>query len=209
MPGPEKSHVCNTLTPFHERIRGVVERAWEEWKDVLQFRQEHGFGPIMYSRTTANYIFDAIARNSIAEFGIDPSVKIKVDAQTVKFIFRSEVIGRFKKGDENKLGMNIPTRLSLAFTDPEEVFPGLPPETAKVDFVWTASELGTNLEGVYVVARDNERLLWDYEIDRSSHGAVFEFMLESDDPDPHGPSGSGNEDLVTPKGGGSRESGEE
>lgn len=165
MPVPVKEDVQAVLSAYHDRIRSVVERAWAEWRAVAAFRAESHFDPVMYSRTIANYVFDAIARMAIAEFAGESSVHIKVEAQTVKFFFKGGVFARFKKGDDHKLGRNHPTQAVLAFVDADESLPGMPPETAKIEFIWLPNDIQTRLEHVLVVARDGDRLLWDYEIE--------------------------------------------
>ncbi len=152
----------------------------------------------MYSRTVANYVFDAIARVAVSEFAADASVHIKIEAQTVKFFFRGGVFARFKKGDEHKLGQNIPTQAALAFISPEGFLPGLPPETAKVEFIWLANDIQTRLEHVLVVARDNERLLWEYEIEPGESGSGTGTIVPFP-PSPTSPGGPDDERLVKPK----------
>lgn len=198
MSDPSKKHVQVILGEFHSRIRAVVDRAWAEWRAVAGFRSENAFGPMLYPRTVANYVFDAIARHAIAEFGDDPSVDIKIEPQTIKLFFKGAVLGRFKKGDENKLGQNVTTQAALAFADANEILPGLPPETVKVEFIWLANEIQTRLEHVLVVRRDNDTLLWDYELEAT--GEVVPFPDQ-----PSGPVGvdddtdSSEEKLVKPK----------
>jgi hypothetical protein len=102
---------------------GVVERAWDEWRRIAAFMVDQRIGPVLYSRTIANFVFDAIARNAIAEFGSDDSVHVKIEAQTVKFVFKGAVLARFKKGDENKLGQNVPTQAAIDFIDAQGIFP--------------------------------------------------------------------------------------
>jgi hypothetical protein len=73
-------------------------------------------------------VFDAIARNAIAEFGSDDSVHVKIEAQTVKFVFKGAVLARFKKGDENKLGQNVPTQAAMDFIDAQGISRVCPPK---------------------------------------------------------------------------------
>lgn len=193
MAQPVKEDVQAALEDFHLRIRSVVERAWAEWRAMAAFRAENGFDPFLYSRTVANIVFDAIARNAVAEFGDDPSVHIEIEPQTIKLFFKGSVFARFKKGDDNKLGQNIPTQAALAFEFADWVLPGLPAETAKVEFIWLANEINTRLEHVLVVARDGDRLLWDYEIEDRGAGVVIPF------PEPAPPTQPEDDDLVTPK----------
>jgi hypothetical protein len=191
MPHPVREDVQDALSDYHDRIRRVVERAWAEWRAIAAFRADNGYAPFMYSRTVANLMFDAIAREAIKEFAADPSVHVEIEAQTIKLFFRGSVFARFKKGDDNKLGQNIPTQAALAFEFVDAVFPGLPAETAKVEFIWLANEINTRLEHVLVVARDGDRLLWDYPIEAAA-GVVVPFP----EPPPTAPEDDG---LVTPK----------
>ena len=191
---PSKDDVRQVLGEYHSRIRGVVERAWNEWRLIAAFMVDQRIGPVLYSRTIANFVFDAIARNAVAEFGPDDSVHVKIEAQTVKFIFKGAVLARFKKGDENKLGQNIPTQAAMAFVDAEGIFPGLPPETARVEFVWLPNEIHTKLDDVLVVARDNDRRLWQYAI--AAEGGAGEVTAIPS----HPPAPDGDDDgLVRPK----------
>jgi hypothetical protein len=184
MPRPTMQNVRDILEPYHPRIRGVVELAWAEWRTVAVLRADEGLPPLMYSRTVANYVFDAIARIAVDEFASDNSVHLKIEAQTVKFHFKAGVLVRFKKGDDNKLGRNIPTQSALAFADPDCLFSDLPPDTAKVEVIWIANEIQTLLDHVLVVARDGDRLLWDYEIEESGagEGTVIPFPMFPNDP---------------------------
>ncbi|MFP5472401.1 MAG: hypothetical protein ACLGJD_02080, partial [Gammaproteobacteria bacterium] len=115
------------------------------------------------------------------------------EPQTIKLIFKGKIIARFKKGDANKLGRNILTQSSLAFITADAILPGLPPEAAKVEFIWIPDELQMRLDRVLVVARDGDSMLWSYEIDRAA-GNVFEI------PVPMGPTDDDQDDLlVVPK----------
>lgn len=192
---PTKSEVLEILSPYHTRIRAVVDKAWEEWRSVDIHRTANGFGPILYPRTMANFMFDAIARNAHVEFGPDASIHVKVEPQTIKFFYGGRVVARFKKGNGNKLGQNILTQAVLAFTSQEAVLPDLPPETIKVEFIWLPNELGTQVDSVHVVARHKNSLLWSYEVKAGKAGEVVPLFPDTPDDD----SGVGTGDLVRPK----------
>lgn len=157
--------VQSALLPYHGKIKSVIVDGYDEWQRVSAFRATSGYSPVLYSRTTANYVFDAIARNAQATFGRDKTVRIRQEAQTIKFIFSGKVIVRFKKGDDDHLGKNILTQAVLDYLDPQQTLPGFPPEAAKVEIVWSANDIGTAIEDVMVVARDGNNLLWSYRID--------------------------------------------
>jgi len=196
MPYPTQEEVRAVLSPYHQRIRRVVERAWGEWKAVSDFRAERNFGAILYSRTMANYVFDRIAKHAIAEFAGDVSVRVVIESQTIKLFFKGgEVLARFKKGDDSKLGQNNPTQASMAFetANDDDLFGGLL-SAIKVEFIWLPNDISTGLDRVLVVARDGDRRLWDYEIDVAEDGTNPVIPIP-----PTPPANPENEILVTPK----------
>jgi hypothetical protein len=169
------------LEEFHPRIRRIVERAWSEWRTVAQLRADAGLSPVLYRRTVANDVFDAIARYAIVEFGDDPHASLKIESQTIKLFFRAKLLARFKRAGDKKLGRNIPTQAVMSFIDADALLPGMPPETGKVEFVWISNDIQTQLEKVLVIARDGDCLIWEYEIaaEMAETGEVVPF------PHPH------------------------
>lgn len=157
--------------PHFHRIAAVIEAAWSEWKAVRSWRGEQGMNAIFYKRTVSNYIFDSIAREAHKEFAFDDAFFVDRQPQTFKLIHRAQV-ARFKKGSVGLLGSNIPTQMALAFMEAEGTLPGLPPETAKVEIIWKANELFTDLESIHLVARDGDDLVWEITIPRSGADVV-------------------------------------
>lgn len=173
-----EDEVRGALTPYHQRIKSAITGGFAEWLSVSDCRAAKGFAPVLYPRTVTNYVFDAIARNARSTFGADMSVRVIDETQTVKFCFGNLVIGRFKKGDDDHLGQNQPTQAVMAFVDAQQSLPGLPPEAAKVEFVWAPNDLGTAVQTVMVVARDGDSVLWSYEIDDAvESGMVVPFPV--------------------------------
>ena len=199
MPAPRKEDVYSVLEPYHAKIRNVVTDAWDEWRKVVQLRADNDLPPVLYSRTVSNDVFDAIARFGIAAFNEEPGVNLKIEKQTFKLFFRGRVCARYKRGDDNNLGQNIPTQMALALQDPEAELPELPPHTFKVEIIWLANELNTRLELVLIVARDGDRQLWKYEIDdvAGSSGELLPFAPPPTPPAPE--TGDEDEQLITPK----------
>lgn len=187
-----EAEVRKALTPYHSRIKGVIVAGFSEWLAVAECRATNGFAPVLYPRTITNYVFDAIARNARSVFGADPTVRVVDESQTVKFCFGNTVVGRFKKGDDDHLGQNILTQAVLGFVDPQQDLPGLPPAAAKVEFIWAANDIGTEIESVLVVARDCDRLLWSYEIDDAAESSGVVVLPLPSGPDDDRP-------LVKPK----------
>lgn len=208
MPMPSKEEVHAVLEPFHPKIRGVVVNAWEEWRIVCKLRADNGLAPVLYSRTVSNDVFDAIARGGIAAFIDEPGVNLKIETQTFKLFFKGKVCARFKRGNESKLGQNIPTQAALAFEDPEGELAGFPSHTAKVEIIWLANDLNTRLESVSVVARDGDRLIWEYEIDDNSAGGAGSVFTFPTPPAPPAPPADDDDNLITPKAPGTKKTGE-
>jgi hypothetical protein len=88
----------------------------------------------------------------------------------------------------------------MAFIEADGMLAGLPPETAKVEIVWAANDLGTDLGHVLVVARGGDTLLWQYEIEDAGEAGGVVIPFPSPDEPPPAPDADGdNEDLVKPK----------
>lgn len=179
--------------PHHSRILNVIEGAWNEFKVMRDCRMEKGLSPLLYGRTKSNDIFDAIARHAFDEFGIDDRFKLKIQAQTFK-IFHSDCCIRFKKGGADLLGRNIRTQSAMAFMNAEAVLPEMPPHTAKLEIIWKANALFTDLESVHIVSRDGDKLIWEYSIYRDEDADVLVDLPTSPiDPD------DDSERLIKPK----------
>ena len=172
MPVAKMEDVRSTLEPYHNTIRQIVHEAWREWRSIEAHRQANDFGAVAYKRTISNYMFDAIARRASRAFAAHDGIHIRAEAQTVKFHAGGDVLFRFKKGNAMKLGCNIPTQAALAFIDANAMVPGLPPETAKVEIIWQPNEIWTEIERVLVIARDGDRVIWEYDLGAGEGGAM-------------------------------------
>jgi hypothetical protein len=167
MPIPTKGEGREILGPYHPLIWRIVHEAWAEWETVQRFRAERGMSAPLYSRSIANYVFDAVARRAIPAFGAEPRVSVKIEAQTFRIFVAGRLAARFKQGGEDRLGISSsrPTQAALSFMAADGVLPGMPPETAKVEIIWLLNDLKTKIEAVLVVARDGDELIWDYSIE--------------------------------------------
>lgn len=197
MPIPTKDEAQKILEPYHELIWRVVHEAWDEFMQVKAMRAEAGMAPLLYDRTAANEVFDAIARRAIPLFRAEPRVSVRVEAQTFKLIFASRLAARFKKGGDDKLGRNIQTQAALAFVEADGELPGLPPETAKVEFIWLPNDIWTKVAALLVIARDGDSLIWDYEIRKPGEAAEM-IPFPTIDGGPDEPPADGG-DLIKPK----------
>jgi len=167
MPIPTKGEGREILSPYHPLIWRIVHEAWAEWETIQRFRVEQRMSAPLYSRSIANYVFDAVARRAIPAFAAEDRVSVKIEAQTFKIFVAGRLAARFKQGGEDKLGISgsSPTQAALAFMEADGVLPNMPPETAKVEIIWLLNDLKTKIEAVLVVARDGDKLVWDYPIE--------------------------------------------
>lgn len=163
MPIARIESVQPVLDQFAKRLRGVLDHAMDDWLK-LPSRSE-----LLYARTRANYIFDRIVHHALLEFDGDGANTVKAlpEAQTVKFLFRNSVVARFKKGNANGVGSNIPTQAVMDFIDPQGCFAGIP-EIHRVEIVYQLNVLGTGYAEVAVVARDRKTRIWAYPLDGRS-----------------------------------------
>lgn len=153
------------LEPYHDDISSLLSGAYDEWVVTDKCRKEKGFADVIYPRTVANYVFDAIARGVVNKLGVKNDIRVVTEPQTVKAIFKNAVIARFKKSDKNGIGQNNTGENLLNFFDKEAVFPGFPPEAAKVEILWEVDDLGEKIGKISVVSRNGEHVVWSYLID--------------------------------------------
>lgn len=166
MPVPNETEVKSVLKDFHERIRLVVDGAWDEWNEFP------GKAKLVFlARARAVLVFDYIARRALECFDGDKNIHVIVKKQTIQFLFNDRVLLRFKTGNANGVGSNIQTQAVLDFIDPNREIPGLIPEIMKVEVCYALDELGLKLGEVAVVARDSTSRLWAYPLDRKEQGA--------------------------------------
>lgn len=180
-----------TLEPFHGRISAVIRRGYGEWLEIKKFMAGNGHGAVLYPRTVSNIVFDAVARQALREFSEDGEVRVLADAQTVKFCFGERVIARFKKGDEDNLGRNHPTQAVLDFVCAQNCLPGLPPEAAKVEILYSATDIEDGINRVVIAARDGDSLRWSYDLnDEATLDGLVQF------PSPVSPSDDDGEEII-------------
>lgn len=166
MPIPKKEDVRPVLQSFEMRLRNIVEASWQEWIEVVNRGR-------FSSRTRASMVFDFIRRRAIAEFAGDQQVKTIEKGQTVQFLFNDSVLLRIKKANGAGLGSNIPTQAVLEFVDPQLTIRNLLPEIFKVEVCYHVGRLGTRLEQIAVTARQRDKLLWSYPLEKQQSADIL------------------------------------
>jgi len=172
-----EENVRPILQGFEYRLRAVIDRAWAEWMEC-DLR-----GRLIFQRAKSDVIFDFIARHALAEFGEDPDIHVIAKNSTVRFLFRDQVLVRFKKGNAKGVGSNIETQATLDYIDPQRTLPGLLAEVFRVEVCYQPDRLGTQLKDVAVVARDRTRRIWAYPLNPQSSAEIIPMRLPEPEPD--------------------------
>ena len=167
---PTIAAVRPILHDFELRLRKAIEAGWSDWMKMP------GRAKMLFGRTRSNVVFDHIARHAKAEFEGDRDVRVITKDQTVKFLFRGQVLARIKKGNSIGLGQNVRTQAVLAFITPQAEIPGLLKDLYKIEICYKLDDLATKMERIVVTARAMNRKLWSYELRGRGEGAeVIEF----------------------------------
>ena len=135
MPYPVKEDVQGVLKPYRSRIRSVVVRAWAEWRAIAVFRSDMELAALMYSRTVANYVFDAIARIAIADLLLILLCIFKSSRKPSNSSLRMRCLPFSKRGMTASFAKISRRNQRSRSPTPTGCLPGLPPETAKVIYL--------------------------------------------------------------------------
>ena len=165
MPIAPMNDVRRILEDFEVRLRAILEAAWQEW---LELPNRARFS----ARSRASCVFDIIRRMALEEFHGDPNIRAIPKGQTVHFLFRDQVLVRFKKANGAGVGANIETQAVIQFVDPQMSIPGLLPEIYRVEVCYHLNKLQTQMDTLAVTARDRRRKIWSYELARPASGSV-------------------------------------
>jgi len=171
-----QDEVRHILTDFEQRIRAILDRAWTEWLEMPKKGK-------LSARSRASVVFDFIKDHALTEFDGDPDIHPVMEGQTVKFLFRDQVLIRFKKANSKGIGSNIETQAVLEFVDPQLSIPQFLPDIFKVEVCYVLDKLATKMEMVAVTKRSRRRKIWSYPIFGGEASNVIELP-----PRPSGPS---------------------
>lgn len=151
-----KQEVESLLEPYAERLRAIALEAWQEWmtSDRQYWRAK---------RSRATFVWEEMIERAHRAFADDPRVTILPRNETFLFILDGSLVFRLKKGDEDSLASNIATQSVLAFCDPQQELEGIP-EASRVDILYILNSLGTGIVDIRVVARNRERIAWQFSL---------------------------------------------
>jgi hypothetical protein len=154
---PLREVVEPALKRLEPAIVDIYRGSWEDWK------ADPRCGVYLYKRTRADLMHEHAVRRALAAFTGVRGVRPLPGQETCHFICDDRVLFRFKKGDDDGRTSNIQTELALAYHDPQATLFDLP-DVHRVDVAYVLSPLQTDLAKIFVVGRDQDRILWRYDV---------------------------------------------
>ncbi len=127
-------------------------------------------------------MFERLVDRALAEFSSISGIKPIEGHETIHFLFADQVLVRFKYAGRSRISSNVNTQLSLSFHDHENQLT-LFPDFHKVDLIYQLDLSQTEISDIRVVARQGDKLLWDYSIfEAQESDSVLEMPIEPDQP---------------------------
>ncbi len=154
---PNEAIVRSIMDEIRGPVVAAIRMAWDDWL-------ASGYmGVWRCKRSRANFVWEQIIQHANRLLQDHDSVRLIERCETVQFLVRDRVLFRFKKADEAGRSSNIPTQLALAFHNHEQDLFDLP-EVQRVEVVYKLNRLETQIDDICVVARDGEKVAWQYSL---------------------------------------------
>ena len=166
MPTPDESIVRSVLAKNGRdaKIRLCVEQAWDEVKAKYSDRPKW-----RRKSTTRGLMWEGSVEAVVAELETDEGVKAVGHYDTVSFIADDTVLFRLKKAASSLFSANYPTPLAGLFHAHRADLYGHDGHH-RVEIVHVFNRFQTALDWIGVVARDDEHVIWQYELPNRSAG---------------------------------------
>jgi hypothetical protein len=156
---PHKEEVKRLILPHQDAINALFLGAWDRWwKNPDRATSFH--------RTRACIVHNYLMNDAVPVMRARKGVHVVEKHETAFFIVAQRLLFRLKKGDDKGLSSNVGTQASLAFSDPDKplsLFTDLP-YVWRVDIAYVLNYLQTKIDQIVVVARDEKRILWSFQI---------------------------------------------
>lgn len=157
MPIPNQAVVKPIIDEIRATVVAIIHEAWDDWmaSDFV--------GVWRCKRSRANFVWEQIVGKAHAALIDVDGIHIIEGTETLKFLMQDQVLFRFKKADDAGRTANVATQMALAFHNHEQDLFGLP-EVQRVEVVYKLNKLETAVQDVCVVARDGDRVAWEYSL---------------------------------------------
>jgi hypothetical protein len=154
---PLQEVVEPALKRLESTIVHIYRGSWADWK------ADPRCGVYLYKRTRADLMHEHAVRRGLAAFSDIRGVRALPGHETCHFLCDDQVLFRFKKGDDDGRTSNIQTELALAYHDPQTTLFDLP-DVHRVDVAYVLNSLQTDIAKIFVVGRDDDKILWRYDV---------------------------------------------
>ncbi len=183
MPLPIEAEIKQILQPIEGDLVEVVLGGWEDWHAIPD-NATYELG-----RTRANGVWEKIIRRARAKWENDNRFRIIPKGNTCLFVFMAhnepKVQFRFKKGNTQGMSSNVLTRPELPFPyhdhgRPLTLFPLA--DVPRIEVVYILNNVETDIIYVSVIGRDNDKIIWRYELPLAAVGVVVPVSSPKDVP---------------------------
>jgi hypothetical protein len=169
MPIPDETVVRRVLekNDRDRRIRLCIERAWEDLKNKYTDRATW-----RRKSTTRAVMWEHSVEAVLAELGDDNGIKPIPHNDTISFVADDTVFFRLKKAATSLITANVQTPLASLFHrhDAEDLFGHIGYQ--RVEVVHVFDRFQTALDWIGVVARERNRVLWQFELPQGGASVV-------------------------------------
>lgn len=157
MPIPNQAVVKPIMDEISNAIVAIIRESWDDW-----MASEY-VGVWRCKRSRANFVWEQITGKANDALMDHDEIHIIEGAETLKFLMKDQVLFRFKKADNAGRTANVATQMALAFHNHNQDLFGLP-EVQRVEVVYKLNRLETAVQDICVVARDGDRVAWEYSL---------------------------------------------
>ncbi len=138
-----KTQVLSILQPFIADSVRIIEEAFRVYQDTYPGRHKHG------PTTRAAIINAEIVAAAAALWAGHPHVRIVRRRERYLFVFRDQVVVRFKKLRPGGFAVNLRTRQSTGYSR-QIPLPGLPPHAVHLNVGYVPDELHLFIDQVLI-----------------------------------------------------------
>lgn len=159
MAAPQKELFESVLDKYGRKdaVHRAVIGGWEDYKASSEYEKWKRKG------TRASIVWERMVDRALDDLYDQEGVQVLEKDDTVSLIFDEKLFLRFKKGSNKKLSSNYPTQLALSYHKHDRDLFGFE-GVQRGEIIYVLNNRETEVEGVYVVAREGEKVIWDFEI---------------------------------------------
>lgn len=186
MPTPDRDAVQEILARNDRdlKVRTAISQAWSDvqakYPDRAWFRRASTVRALMWEHSV-DHVMGVV--------GDDAGLASIQHYDTASFIAEDKILFRLKKADRKLFSSNYPTPLSSMFDQHGADLYGHE-GFQRVEIVHTFNAFHTAINWIGVVARDNGKVIWDFELRRREEGEIIQF--------PTAPKAPAGETVVRP-----------